>query len=149
MKVILLVDVRGKGKKGETIEVADGYGRNVLIAKKQAVEANAANLNTLKLQKANAEKIAKEQLEEAIKLGDILDKSTVKVVLKVGKDGKPFGSISNKDIADAIKKDLNLNIDKKKIIIDKQIKNIGETIVKIKLHTKVTSTLKVVVDEEV
>ena len=149
MKVILLEDVKGKGKKGDTIEVADGYGRNVLIAKKQAVEATSANLNTLKLQKANAEKVAKEQLDEAIKLGDILSKAEVKVELKVGKDGKPFGSISNKDIADAIKKDLSLDIDKKKIVIDKQIKNIGETTVKVKLHTKVVVTLRVVITEKI
>lgn len=148
MKVILLVDVKGKGKKGDTIEVADGYGRNVLIAKKQAVEANAANMNTLKLQKAHKDKVEKEQLEEAIKLAEILNSHTTKVSLKVGKDGKPFGSVSNKDISDELKKELGIEVDKKKILIDKQIKNIGETSVKVKLHTKVTSMLRVIVDEE-
>lgn len=148
MKVILLVDVKGKGKKGDTIEVADVYGRNVLIAKGQAVEANAANMNTLKLQKAHKDKVEKEQLEEAIKLAEILNNHTTKVSLKVGKDGKPFGSVSNKDISDELKKELGIEVDKKKILIDKQIKNIGETSVKVKLHTKVTSILKVIVDEE-
>lgn len=149
MKVILLVDVKGKGKKGETIEVADGYGRNVLIAKKQAVEANAANLNTLKLQKAHEDKVAKEQLERAIKISAILNNSDVTVELKVGKDGKPFGSISNKDIADAIEKELNIEVDKKKIVINETIKSLGETLVTVKLHPQVSAKLNVIVVKEI
>mgnify|MGYP003292207662 CR=1 FL=1 len=147
MKVILKVDVKGKGKKGDTIEVADGYGRNVLIAKGQAVEATAANINTLKLQKANEEKLEKQRYEEAIALKGLLEQYVITTGLKVGKDGKPFGSISNKDIADAIKKELNIEVDKKKIIIDKTIKSIGNITVKVKLHTKVTIDLKVEVKE--
>lgn len=149
MKVILKVDVKGKGKKGDTIEVADGYGRNVLIAKGQAVEATAANINTLKLQKANEDKLAKQRYEEAVALGEKLSEHTIKVGLKVGKDGKTFGSVSNKDIAELLHKELGIEVDKKKILIDKQIKNIGETSVKVKLHSKVTVDLKVLVDKEV
>lgn len=147
MKVILKVDVKGKGKKGDTIEVSDGYGRNVLIAKDQAVEATAANINNLKLQKANAEKLEKQRYEEAVALGNKLENHITKVGLKVGKDGKPFGSISNKDITDALREELNIDVDKKKIVIDAPIKNIGETQVKIKLHSKVTVLLKVIVEE--
>lgn len=147
MKVILKVDVKGKGKKGDTIEVSDGYGRNVLIAKDQAVEATAANINNLKLQKANAEKLEKQRYEEAVALGNKLKNHITKVGLKVGKDGKPFGSISNKDIAESLHKELGIDIDKKKIVINTPIKNIGKTSVKVKLHTKVTVTLNINVEE--
>lgn len=148
MKVILLEDVKGKGKKGDTIEVADGYGRNVLIAKKQAVEATAANINTLKLKKANEDKIAKKQYEDAVELGNKLNESVIELKLKVGKDNKPFGSISSKEISEQIKEQLGFNIDKKKIALKETIKVLGETKVKIKLHSKVTSDLKLNIIED-
>lgn len=143
MKVILLEDVKGKGKKGDTIEVADGYGRNVLIAKKLAVEATAKNLNTLKLQKANEEKIAKEKLEEAKALGERLAKKTVTIAVKVGKDNKMFGSVSNGDIAEAIKGTLGLDLDKKKIELKEPIKNLGEYLVDIKIHPQVKTKINI------
>ena len=143
MKVILLEDVKGKGKKGDIIEVADGYGRNVLIAKKQAVEANVNNLNTLKLQKANEEKIAKERFEEAKALGERLAKKTVTIAVKVGKDNKMFGSVSNGDIAEAIKGTLGLDLDKKKIELKEPIKSLGEYLVDIKLHPQVKTKINI------
>lgn len=143
MKVILLEDVKGRGKKGDIIEVADGYGRNVLIAKKQAVEANVNNLNTLKLQKANEEKIAKERFEEAKALGKRLVKKTVTIAVKVGKDNKLFGSVSNGDIAEAIKGTLGLDLDKKKIELKEPIKSLGEYLVDIKIHPQVKTKINI------
>ncbi len=147
MKVILLADVKSVGKKGETVTVADGYGRIVLIAKKLGVEANAQNANNLKLQKAHEEKVAKEQYEAAIAFGEELKTKQVVVTIKTGEGGKIFGSVSTKEIAAAAKAQLGLELDKKKMQLSNPIRELGTTIVPIKLHPKVTSELKVIVRE--
>ena len=147
MKVILLQDVKSVGKKGETVNVADGYGRNVLIAKKWGVEATAQNMNNLKLQKAHEDKVAKEQYEAAVAFGEELKTKQVTVTIKTGDGGKIFGSVSTKEIAAAAKAQLGLDLDKKKMQLPNPIKCLGTTIVPIKLHPKVTSELKVVVRE--
>ena len=147
MKVILLQDVKSVGKKGETVNVADGYGRNVLIAKKWGVEATAQNMNNLKLQKAHEDKVAKEQYEAAVAFGEELKTKQVTVTIKTGEGGKIFGSFSTKEIAAAAKAQLGLDLDKKKMQLPNPIKCLGTTIVPIKLHPKVTSELKVVVRE--
>lgn len=147
MKVILLQDVKSVGKKGETVTVADGYGRNVLLAKKLGVEATAQNMNNLKLQKANEEKVAKEHYEAAVKFGEELKTKQIVVGIKTGEGGKIFGSVSTKEIAAAAKAQLGLELDKKKMQLPTPIKCLGTTIVPIKLHPKVTSELKVVVRE--
>ena len=147
MKVILLQDVKSVGKKGETVNVADGYGRNVLIAKKWGIEATAQNMNNLKLQKAHEDKVAKEQYEAAVAFGEDLKTKQVVVTIKTGEGGKIFGSVSTKEIAAAAKAQLGLELDKKKMQLESPIKCLGTTIVPIKLHPKVTSELKVVVRE--
>ena len=146
MEVILLEDVKNVGKKGDVVKVNDGFARNVLIKKKQGVEATSKNLNDLKLRKANDDKIAAENLEAAKELGDKMEKSQIKISIKVGKGGKSFGSVSSKEIADEVKSQLSFDIDKKKIQLKEAIKNPGEYDVKIKLHPKVTATLKVIVE---
>lgn len=146
MKVILLEDVKNVGKKGEVVEVSDGLARNVLLKKKQAVEATGKNMNDLKLQKANQEKVAAENLAAAQELGAKLEKSSITLKVKVGEGGKLFGSISNKEIAEAVKTQLGLEVDKKKVQITTPLKNVGSMDVSIKLHTKVTVQLKVNVE---
>ncbi|MCR4843046.1 MAG: 50S ribosomal protein L9 [Eubacterium sp.] len=146
MKIILLEDIRTLGKKGEVTEVADGYGRN-LISKKKAKEATGKNLNDLKLKKANDEKVAAEKLDEAQKLGEEIKDKIVELSLKAGKDGRTFGSVSSKEISEAIKKQWNMDIDKKKLDIAEPIKSLGVHEVKVKLHTKVTTTIRVKVSE--
>ena len=147
MKVILKADVKSLGKKGETVTVSDGYARNALFPKKLAVEANAKNMNDLKLQKANQDKIAKEQLEAAKAFAAVLAEKEVVLSIKVGEGGKTFGSISSKEIADGAKKQFNLDIDKKKIVLPNPIRGLGTTEVAIKLHPQVTGNLKVTVKE--
>ena len=148
MKIVLLEDVKALGKKGEVVEVSDGYARNFIIPKKKGVEANQGNLNTLKLQKANEEKVAKERLDAAKELGDKINRSSVSVTIKGGKDGRTFGSVSSKEIEEAIRTRLQLDIDKKKLVIDEPIKTFGVHEVKVKLHKDVTATLRVKVGEE-
>ena len=147
MKVILLADVKSLGKKGETVNVSDGYARNMLLPKKLGVEANAQNLNNLKLQKANEDKIAKELLDQAKALAAEIAEKSVTVSIKVGEGGRTFGSISSKEIAEAAKAQINLELDKKKIQLPNPIKSLGVTMVPIKLHPKVTAELKVQVKE--
>lgn len=146
MKVILIEDVKALGKKGEIVNVSDGYARNMLFPKKLALEANAKNINDLKLQKAHEEKVAKEQLAEAKAFAEELAKAQVKVAVKVGEGGRTFGSVSSKEIAEAAKTQLGYTIDKKKIQMKDAIKAVGTTSVSIKLHPKVTAELKVVVE---
>ncbi len=147
MKVILIEDVRTLGKKGDTINVSDGYARNVLLAKKQAVEATPKNINDLKLQKAHEQKVAKEQLDAAKAFAKELADKQVIVSIKVGENGKVFGSVSSKEIAEAAKEQLGYELDKKKILLPNPIKALGTTPVGIKLHPRVTAELKVVVKE--
>ena len=147
MKVILLQDVKALGKKGETVNVNDGYARNFILPKKLGVEANSKNLNDLKLQKAHEEKRAQEILDEAKTLGAKIAASQVKVTIKTGEGGKIFGSVSSKEIAQAAKEQLALEIDKKKMNLPSPIKTLGTHMVPVKLHPKVTVELKVVVTE--
>lgn len=148
MKVILLEDVKALGKKGEIVNVSDGYARNFVLPKKLGVEANSANLNDLKLQKANADKVAQEQLEAAKELAKVLETKEVVLKIKSGEGGRTFGSISSKEIAVAAKEQCGLAIDKKKIQLTDAIKALGIYEVNVKLHTKVTGKLKVKVVEE-
>lgn len=148
MKVVLLEDVKSLGKKGDIVEVSEGYARNFIIPKKKGVEANQENLNTLKLQKANEEKIAKEKLEAAKELAAKLNEASVSLTIKGGKDGRTFGSVSSKEIEEAIKSQLGLEIDKKKLVIAEPIKTFGNHEVKVKLHKDVTAALKIKVGEE-
>ena len=147
MKVILLEDVKSLGKKGEIVNVSDGYARNMILPKKLGLEATAKNLNDLKLQKANAEKVAQEILEAAQAFVKELETKEVIVTLKVGEGGKTFGSISTKEISEAAKKQLNLDIDKKKLQLPNPIRSLGVTQVPVRLHPKVTGSLKVWVKE--
>ena len=148
MKVILLEDVKSLGKKGEIVDVSDGYARNFVLPKKLGVEANSANMNDLKLQKANADKVAQEQLEAAQELAKVLETKEVVVKMKSGEGGRTFGSISSKEIATAAKEQCGLELDKKKIQLPEAIKSLGVYEVNVKLHTKVTGKLKVKVIEE-
>jgi len=143
MKIVLLQDVKSLGKKGQTIEVSDGYARNFILPKKLGVEANAVNLNNLKLQKAHEDKVAKEQLDAAKALAAELAEKTVELAVKSGVEGKVFGSVSSKEIAMAAKAQLGLELDKKKIVLDEPIKTLGVHNVSIRLHREVTATLKV------
>ncbi len=148
MKVILLEDVKSLGKKGEIVNVSDGYARNFVLPKKLGVEANAKNMNDLKLQKANADKVAQEQLEAAQELAKVLETKEVVLKMKSGEGGKAFGSVSSKEIAQAAKEQCGLELDKKKIQLPEVIKALGVYEVGVKLHTKVTGKLRVKVIEE-
>ncbi len=147
MKVILLQDVKTLGKKGEIVEVSDGYARNKILPGKLGVEANSKNLNDLKLQNKHAEKVAQDNLDNAKKAAENLKDKVVKLTLKTGKEGQAFGSISTKEIAAEAKKQLGLDIDKKKMVLDVPIKACGTYNVKIKLHPQVSGELKVQVTE--
>lgn len=147
MKVILLKDVKALGKKGDMVEVNNGYARNFILPKKLGVEATGKNVNDLKLQKAHQDKVAAEQLAAAKELSAQIAELSVEVKMKVGEGGKTFGAISTKEIAAAAKEQLNLELDKKKISVDEPIRSLGVHNVKIKLHPKVTATLKVKVSE--
>lgn len=148
MKVILLEDVKSLGKKGEIVNVSDGYARNFVLPKKLGVEANSKNMNDLKLQKANEEKVAKEQLAAAQELAKVIESKEVIVKMKSGEGGKTFGSISSKEIAAEAKKQCDLELDKKKIQLPEPIKSLGVYEVGVKLHVKITAKLKVKVVEE-
>lgn len=147
MKVILLEDVKALGKKGQVVNVSDGYARNLLLPKKLGVEATGKNMNDLKLQKAHEDKVAQENLDAAKAFAEELKDKQVTVGIKVGEGGKTFGSISAKEIAEAAKAQLGYELDKKKLQLSAPIKELGTTMVPIKLHPKVTGELKVVVKE--
>ena len=147
MDIVLLEDVKALGKKGQIVKVNDGYARNFILPKKLGLEATSKNLNDLKLQKANDARIAAEQLAAAKELGAKLDESTVTLSIKAGEGGRAFGSVSNKEISKAISDQLNLDIDKKKNVLNDPIKSIGSFEVPIKLHKEVTARLAVKVVE--
>ena len=147
MKVILLQDVKALGKKGEVVNVNDGYARNFILPKKLGVEANGKNLNDLKLQKNNEAKVAQEHLDAAKNLAEELKAGKVVLTMKVGEGGRTFGSVSSKEIAEAVKEQMHLDIDKKKIQLKEQIKTLGTHIVSVKLHPEVTAELNVSVKE--
>ena len=148
MKVILTEDVKSLGKKGEIVEVSDGYARNFILKKKKGLEANSKNLNDLKLKKANDDKLAQEQYEAAMELGKKIEAGKVEMSIKTGEGGKAFGSIASKEIAAEVKEQMGLDGDKKKIQLKEAIKTLGTHNVPIKLHPKVTVELKVIVSEE-
>ena len=148
MEVILLEDVKALGKKGEIVKVNDSYGRNFLLPKKLGLEANSKKLNDLKLQNANKAKIEKEKLEEAKALAEKMKDMSVTLEIKSGEGGKTFGSVSTKEIAEAVKKQLCLELDKKKMVLDEPIKTLGNHIIQVKLHKEVTANLTVKVKEK-
>ena len=146
MKVILLEDVKSLGKKGEIVNVNDGYARNFILKKNLGLEATGKNLNDLKLQQQNAAKVAKEKLEAAQSLAKDLEDKSITVKIQAGVEGKVFGSISSKEIALEAKKQLGMDIDKKKIVIPDAIKSLGTYNVNIKLHKDVVGKLAVKVE---
>ena len=147
MKVILLEDVKSLGKKGEVVNVSDGYARNFIFKKNLGLEAHGKNLNDLKLQKQNEEKVAQEHLEAAQELAKKLEAAKVELKIKTGEGGRTFGSVSSKEIAIAVKEQLGYDLDKKKIQIKEAIRTPGMYLVPVKLHQKVTAELKVHVGE--
>lgn len=146
MKVILLEDVKSVGKKGDLVELKDGYAKNFILPKKLGIEATNANMNNLKLQKKNKEKVEKEQFEAAKALASEIEKMTVKLQIKGGEGGKTFGSISSKEIAKAVVDQYGKEIDKKKLQLTEVIKTVGTHEVTVKLHPKVSAKLKVHVE---
>lgn len=148
MKVILLKDVKSLGKKGEIVEVSEGYGRNFIIPTKAGVFADAKNRNTLKLQLQNAEKLAEEKLVEAEEMKKKLEELKLVFKMKAGKDGRAFGSISTKEVQEELKKRYALTVDKKKMELDVPMKNFGGYDIKVKLHKDVEAILHVSVQPE-
>ena len=148
MQVILLEDVKSLGKKGQIVNVSDGYARNAIIPKKLGVEANAKNLNDLKLQKKHEEKVAQEQYEAAVELGKVVETKKVVIKVKCGDGGRLFGTVSTKEIAAAAKAQLGLELDKKKMQLSDPIRSFGMTEVPIKLHPKVMGKFTVHVTEQ-
>ena len=147
MEIVLLEDVKALGKKGQIVKVNDGYARNFILPKKLGGEATSKNLNDLKLQKANAAKVAAEQLAAAKELAEKIEAVSVTLKMKAGEGGKAFGSVSSKEIAAAAAEQLNLDIDKKKLVLPEPIKTFGNHEVPVKLHKDVTAKLTVKVTE--
>ena len=147
MKVILLQDVKGKGKKGQMLEVSDGYARNFMLPRKMAVEATADAINTMRMNdKATQERIAREKAE-AMALSQKLREMTLVVTAKGGGAGRLFGSVTNQEIADALKAKAGVTIDKRKIVISDPIKNVGTYTVTCKLGYEITAPLTVKIVE--
>lgn len=147
MEVVLLQDVKALGKKGEIVKVNDGYARNFILPKKLGLEANSKNLNDLKLQKANSDRIAAENLAAAQELAKKLEATSVALSIKAGAGGRAFGSVSGKEIAAAIENQLGLSVDKKKLVLQEPLKTFGTHEVPVKLHKDVTAKLSVKVTE--
>ena len=145
MKVILTEDVKKLGKRGEVVEVSDGYAKNFVIPKKLGVEANDKNMNVWKNEKRREDKLAEVRLEEARALAEQIGAVQVKIEMKGGTSGKVFGAVSTNEIATAAKKQHDLEIDKKKIVLDEPIKAFGAVELPVKLHPEVTATLHVMV----
>ena len=147
MKVILLQDVRGKGKKGQMLDVSDGYARNYMLPRKMAIEATADAVNTMRMNdKATQERIAREKAE-AMETAKKLREMTVTVTAKGGGNGRLFGSITNQEIADALKAKTGIALDKRKIVIADAIKNVGTYTVTCKLGYEITAPLTVKIEE--
>lgn len=147
MKVILLQDVKGKGKKGQMLEVSDGYARNYMLPRKIAIEATADAVNTMRMNdKAAAEKAAKERAN-ALELSKKLKEMTLTVVAKGGGTGRLFGSVTNQEIADALKSMAKIDLDKRKIVLSDPIKNVGTYTVTCKLGYEINAQLTVKVEE--
>jgi len=148
MKVIFLQDVKGKGKKGEIKNVADGYAHNFLFKKNLAIEATPANLKALEAQKKKEAELAKQELENAKKLKEVLENTTVELKAKAGEGGRLFGSVTSKQIAEELNKTHKIKLDKRKIELEDAIRSLGYTNVPVKLHPEVTAVLKVHVTED-
>lgn len=148
MQVVLLEDVKSLGKKGDIVKANDGYARNFLLPKKLGVEATPANLAKLKQQKAYEAKVAAQQLAEAQELARAIEGKAIRMSAKVGQGGRLFGAIASREIAQEVKKQTGLDVDKKKIVLPEPIKTLGEHEVAVRLHRDVTAKLKVMVSEE-
>lgn len=148
MKVILLKDIKGTGKRGDVINASDGHARNYLIPRGLAKEATEGSIKQLEHQNEAKSKRAAEELKEAQDLAAEIEKIVIKISAKAGEGGRLFGSITNKDIGDILKKEHNINVEKKKIALDQPIRTLGTTSVTIKVYPKVTATIKVQVVEE-
>ena len=147
MKVILLEDVKSLGKKGDIVNASDGYARNMLLPRKLAIPATDGNMKDLEAKKRQEAKQAAQLLKEAQELKEQIEKQSVDIAIKVGSGGRTFGSVSSKEIAEAVKTQLGLTIDKKKLLLDTPIKELGVATVDLKLHPQVTAGLKVNVKE--
>ena len=147
MKIVLLENVKKLGKKDEIIEVSDGYARNVLIPKKLGLPATAENLNNVRLKNKNEEKKEENLRGIAEKNKDVIEKEKFIVSIKAGANGKTFGSITSKEISEAIKNTTNVEVDRKDILLDESIKNVGNYDIKVKLHKDIYATIKVEVKE--
>lgn len=147
MEVILLADVKALGKKGELVNVSDGYAKNFLFKKELGIEATAKNKNDLKLQKKHEEKVAQEKLDDAKAFAEELKEKSITVSIKTGSGGRSFGSVSTKELAAAAKEQLGYELDKKKMVLPEPIKSPGIFDLPIKLHPKVLGSLKVIVQE--
>ncbi len=148
MKVILQQDVKGQGKKGQMVEVSDGYGRNFLLPRKLAVEATADNMNTMKMQEKAKKAEEARQKALAEETAERLKGLTVKIYAKAGKDGKLFGTITSKELSEALMQQHNIDVAKQKIVQDEAIKSCGTYQVKCKLGFEISGTLNVIVAEE-
>lgn len=148
MKVILLQDIKSLGKKGDIVETAEGYGRNYLLPRKLAKEANAANLNQARQDKATAAHRAAQQKDEAVVLGAQVQKVVVHLKVRLGDNGKMFGSVTSKDVAEALIKQTGIQIDRRKVELKTAVKGLGEYNAVAKLHTDVTAEFKVIVEAE-
>ena len=148
MKVILLEDVKSKGQKGEVVSVSDGYARNYLLPHKLAAQATSQGLNELKNRRAAEAKRKETELEDAKKQAEALSGLQVTVKAKSGENGKLFGSVTNKEIADTLKSQHHLNIDRKKIVLPEPIRNLGSFRLEVKVYPEVTAMLNVKVEEE-
>ncbi len=147
MKVILLEDVKGSGVKGDIINVSDGYARNYLFPRNLAIEATKANLNELKNRKRAEDKRKEEAAQNAREVVEKLSGLTLVIKAKSGENGKLFGSVTNKEIAEELQKQYGLSIDRKKIVLDEPIKQLGEMDLEVKLHPGISGKLKVKVEE--
>lgn len=148
MKVVLLQDVKSLGKKDEIVNVSDGYARNYLFPKNLAAEATSGKLNEISEKKKALENKKKKELEEAKALAKKLNNKEIVLKTKAGTSGKLFGSITSKDIADMIKSQYKIEVDKKKVVLDDAIKALGSHLVEIKIYPDITAKIKVIVTEE-
>lgn len=148
MKVILNQDVKGQGKKGQLVEVSDGYARNFLLPKKLAKEATKENINVMQGKRDSEEHRKKVELEEAQETAKKIEAASVKLTAKAGENGKLFGSITSKDVAEALTAQHHIKLDKKKFVLPDGIKTLGTTEVEIKVYTGVTAKLKVIVENQ-
>ncbi len=147
MKVILLQDVKGKGKKGQMLEVSDGYARNYMLPRKMAVEATADNINTKRMTDKALQERQQREREEAFAISERMKDMVVTVRAKGGGAGRLFGSVTTQEIADAIRQQEGIDIDKRRIVLEEQIKTVGDYTVKCKLGYEITAKLKLKVEE--